>query len=160
MDVTEFHPHSPLSIDEVYPGLFITDMDTAMNLEALEDHKIEAVLCVTNTACPEPVLDLYEVSGIRYFYIPMVDSEDFDIRFYFEITNKIIDRTIAHNVLVHCGAGISRAPTVVCAWLLASGAADSADDAIAMIRPYRRIEPNLGFYKQLQDYELELAAPE
>lgn len=57
----------------------------------------------------------------------------------------------APNLLIHCSAGISRAPTVACLWEIAVRGAQSAEEAIQRVRTYHPpCDPNPGFRKQLQ----------
>eukprot|EP00758_Cryptobia_borreli_P013264 Tbor_TRINITY_DN5817_c1_g2::TRINITY_DN5817_c1_g2_i1::g.6641::m.6641 len=56
-------------------------------------------------------------------------------------------------VLIHCGAGISRAPTVVCAYLIKKFQLTSAAPAIQVVQAARPCaRPNPGFKKQLDKY--------
>jgi dual specificity MAP kinase phosphatase len=53
-------------------------------------------------------------------------------------------------VLVHCGAGVSRSASLVAAYLIQSGACESAEDAVSYCRKRRScVAPNEGFLAAL-----------
>jgi hypothetical protein len=61
-------------------------------------------------------------------------------------------------VLLHCKGGISRSPSLLCAYLMWSGAFASLDHALAHVRSRRpAANPNAGFMAQLRLFEQQLA---
>ncbi|XP_058509193.1 dual specificity protein phosphatase 19-like [Solea solea] len=61
-------------------------------------------------------------------------------------------------VLVHCNTGVSRAPSVVIAYLM-SRDGRSFDDALSLVRSARPASsPNPGFLDQLKSFRTETAA--
>ena len=61
------------------------------------------------------------------------------------------------NVLVHCGAGISRSGGAVVAWLMARHGI-GRDEALARVQRARQwVRPNDGFMEQLAAYEARRA---
>lgn len=91
----------------------------------------------------------------------MLNADDHpsqDMTQFFERAIAFI-RDATHNngrVLVHCGAGISRASTVTLAYLMHDLRLplDQAYNLVKSVRPC--IHPNPGFVKQLRAYEKQL----
>ncbi len=64
----------------------------------------------------------------------------------------------AHVTLVHCNAGVSRAPALAAAHLLRTGAARTAGEALEQVRLARpAARPNRGFVEQLEEYAEKLS---
>jgi len=83
-------------------------------------------------------------------HIPLLDLATTDILSHIPTFLKLIEEH-ANNLLIHCSAGVSRAPTVACIWEIAQQRAKSAAEAIENVRKYRpQCDPNEGFVKQLQ----------
>lgn len=61
---------------------------------------------------------------------------------------QFIEQHRAAGVLVHCKAGYSRSAGIVAGWLMATGRAGTADDAIAMLRSAR---PNIVIRPEIHD---------
>eukprot|EP00750_Incisomonas_marina_P019476 INCI3432.1.p1 GENE.INCI3432.1~~INCI3432.1.p1 ORF type:complete len:285 (+),score=32.15 INCI3432.1:335-1189(+) len=62
-------------------------------------------------------------------------------------------------VLVHCKGGISRSVTIVCAYLLWSGAAATVEEALSIVRAARPpANPKSGFLLQLHEFSRKLVA--
>lgn len=90
--------------------------------------------------------------------VNIVDSSDFNIRPHFQKCIDIINKARSENkkILVHCVYGVSRAPTIVAAYLMRIMKM-SAEDAVRMLQAKRKIvDPNFGFMVSLHDYEMEL----
>merc|ERR1712232_516403 len=61
-------------------------------------------------------------------------------------------------VVVHCAAGVSRATTSTCAYLMAKEGLD-LNSAYSKVFACRNVvKPNAGFWRQLQDFEEALKA--
>lgn len=81
----------------------------------------------------------------------MQDSEYEDLLIHLPRACSFIQSALAQGgkVLVHCAMGVSRSPTVVCAYLMSTQRL-SARAAIQYVRKRRpKIHPNYGFMKQL-----------
>jgi protein-tyrosine phosphatase len=98
-----------------------------------------------------------EFKHIPVIHIDIEDSEDVNIYKYFSYTNSLIERAKEDgNVLVHCRAGISRSVSIVLAYMMKTYRM-SLDEAIHHVKNIRRIaNPNIGFLKQLSEYEEKL----
>ena len=103
--------------------------------------------------------DLY-VSNKPKLDIMIKDRKNKDIRQYFEITNKMIDINIGENkkVLVHCYNSTSRSTSIIIAYLMYKKMYNlkEAIEYLELIRKEHPIKPNIGFFKQLIEYELEI----
>lgn len=105
------------------------------------------------------ITHLLSIDGFKEFpkgfvckMIDIEDEEGEDIFSYFQECVKFIK---GNRVLVFCTAGRSRSVTVVAAYLMKIKNL-SVQDALAMIREVRRINPNPGFLKQLEMWQKEV----
>lgn len=131
------------SFTEVIPGLYISDMYLAQDRKEITSRNIKSIVNVTEDA-PTPFED------ISYLRIPIKDNVTVKISDFFDVTYAFIDEGLKHgNVLVHCGHGISRAPTIVAAYLIRKHNMD-CNQAMEAIREKRHgIDPNFAFYVAL-----------
>jgi hypothetical protein len=85
------------------------------------------------------------------------DAEDYNLSEHFaEIVDFIEAGRRKGGVVVHCAAGISRATTSCCAYLMVKEdwTLDAAFERIHTVRPF--VHPNRGFWRQLRDFEASL----
>jgi protein-tyrosine phosphatase len=85
------------------------------------------------------------------------DSEDQDILSVIDDLHTWIDSCLAAtprgSVMIHCGFGVSRSPTIAISYLMKRRGSTFAD-ALAQVRKTRpSAQPNPGFVKQLQSLE-------
>ncbi|KAF1810509.1 phosphatases II [Eremomyces bilateralis CBS 781.70] len=102
------------------------------------------------------------IDGYEHFQIKLEDDEDEDIIQFFPKTNKFIDDALrgGGGVLVHCAMGKSRSATFTLAYLLWRFRDLDPAKALAFAREGRPVvEPNVGFYEQLQLYH-EMGTPD
>ncbi|XP_055376683.1 dual specificity phosphatase 29 isoform X2 [Condylostylus longicornis] len=147
--------------DEVYPGIYIGDADSARNKVFL---RIMGITHILNTAegsrygqVDTGHIFYRDMPNIRYMGFPMLDQPTTDISRYFYIASKFIENAISSGgkVLVHCLVGMSRSATCVLAHLMISKKM-TAVEAIRTVRMRRDIRPNDGFLQQLADLDNEL----
>ncbi|EGD73527.1 hypothetical protein PTSG_05231 [Salpingoeca rosetta] len=135
----------------VVPGLYIGSFHPASNKDVLEAQGITHVCCCVG-------VDPYFPDDFFYKVLPADDSPEQDMYQYFEDTYKFIHDAVSSDgrVLVHCGAGISRAATITLAYLLRSlrMPLNEAFSHLHHVRPV--ISPNTGFVRQLRRLEAEL----
>ncbi|KAL4712009.1 hypothetical protein ACJJTC_003676 [Scirpophaga incertulas] len=101
-----------------------------------------------------------EISGNRpndkhYLCIMASDSPEQNLTQYFSLCNDFIHaaRLRDGNVLIHCLAGMSRSVTVAVAYIM-SVTPLSWREALKVVRAGRAVaNPNLGFQRQLQEFE-------
>lgn len=96
---------------EILNHLLLGGLEDAEALARANPHQISTVI----TLCREPVVQ--RVSGIRYLHFPVRDARPISIAWLNAILSAIEDGMARGRVLIHCGAGMSRAPTVVAAYL-------------------------------------------
>lgn len=109
---------------QVWPQLFLGDLDAAMAIPKLEERGIKAVL----NLCPErlgaePYGDLparLRQAGIEYLGIAARDACDFDmLESVVPASCEFIDACLQRGgVLVNCWGGVNRSATVVVAFLV------------------------------------------
>ena len=100
-----------VSLTKIFDVLYLGSSDDAEELARANPHQISTVI----TLCREPVVQ--RVPGIRYRQFPVRDARPVSIVWLNAILTSVEDGMARGRVLVHCGAGMSRAPTVVAALL-------------------------------------------
>lgn len=156
----------PNKLDHVKHGVYISNWNSATDEKLLAHHGIKCVLCINNVAKQHHELNVYKKLRINHFQINAEDTEVVDLKKWFAKTNYIIHYCVKREmpVLVHCTAGISRSVTIVMAYFLylihCRGKYRPGHPVIN--RLYRWIKtkreyalPNPGFYKQLEEFEMD-----
>ncbi|PWV05215.1 putative dual specificity protein phosphatase [Trypanosoma cruzi] len=140
------------AMHEVVPGLYVGSYHPASERELLHRHKVTHVLCCIDVMPRFP-------SEFTYMKISAQDMPGYNIAKFFPQTFEFIEDALIKQhsaVLVHCGAGISRAPTIAAAYLIKK-LRMTAVAAIELIQSRRHVaSPNLGFRQQLRAYQEEL----
>jgi len=135
---------------EILPYLFIGNQRDASNRERLDELGVTHILNVTSHL---PLS--FENEGIIYKRLPATDSGSQNLKQYFSEAISFIDcaREANGKVLVHCQAGVSRSPTIVAAYLIAT-LYKSLTDVFTIIKDRRPIvAPNINFMGQLLEFE-------
>ncbi|XP_070634615.1 dual specificity protein phosphatase 22 isoform X5 [Bos indicus] len=101
------------------------------------------------------VLIIPQTLGVKYLCIPAADSPSQNLTRHFKESIKFIHecRLQGEGCLVHCLAGVSRSVTLVVAYIMT--VTDFGwEDALHTVRAGRSCaNPNLGFQRQLQEFE-------
>ena len=123
---------------------------------ATEHNVIKFNITCVITVCKEvPKLDLKHVELLR---LDVLDKPTESLSRYFDlVADKINDVTNKKGAcLIHCVAGISRSATMVLVYLMKyqSLTLKEAHALVKSRRPF--IRPNLGFWRQLVEYEYSL----
>ena len=153
-------------IDHVKHGVCLSNWESATDENLLKENNIHAVLCINNIPKQSHELKLYKKLGIQHFQINAEDSENIDLKKWFEKTNIIIEHYVAHGkkILVHCTAGISRSVTIVMAYFIylthCRGKKRPGHPVVHALYKWVCTKrtcalPNPGFYNQLINYEKE-----
>ena len=137
------------SMQEILPGLFIGSYHPASNKQVLRSHNITHVCCCIGVPPPFP-------GDFQYHVFPAKDVPEEDILRFFRAAIAFIDAALSSpsgRVLVHCGAGISRASTISTAYLMHRLRLSFRDalHLVHSVRPF--VRPNHGFLLQLKHFE-------
>ncbi|KAM3720532.1 Dual specificity protein phosphatase [Dirofilaria immitis] len=138
-------------ISEVTDHLFLSGAGV-LKLEKLRQKKIS---CIVNATIEEPST---HIPGIDYLRISIEDSPYAKIDQYFDIVadkiKAVKDR--GGRTLVHCVAGVSRSATL-CMIYLVKYERMTLRQAYHFVKSARPIiKPNIGFWRQMIDYERKL----
>ncbi|XP_076999638.1 dual specificity protein phosphatase 22 isoform X1 [Tamandua tetradactyla] len=135
-------------MNKILPGLYIGNFKDARDAEQLSKNKVTHILSVHDSA--RPLLE-----GVKYLCIPAADSPSQNLTRHFKESIKFIHecRLQGEGCLVHCLAGVSRSVTLVTAYIMT--VTDFGwEDALHTVRAGRSCaNPNLGFQRQLQEFE-------
>jgi protein-tyrosine phosphatase len=103
------------------------------------------------------VISLSEVSvrtrreDVKYVHLPIEDDVPVPVRQFYCIMDAIRKNIRWGTVLLHCGVGLSRAPSFAAAWMAAVGYKniDSAIEEIRQLRPV--IDPSKILLKSVRE---------
>jgi hypothetical protein len=144
-------PHVDAS--QVESRIFVGTQDAACNGEWLAANNILFILNIG--AATTPLIE----SLVGYKRIMLSDEPESNILAEFDNCFEFIEKALNYNatsaILVHCQAGISRSPTIVCAYLMRRHGW-TVEAALGHIRAVRNIGPNFGFRLQLKSYQQSL----
>jgi hypothetical protein len=103
--------------------------------------------------------NIWEATGdetIKILRININDNPNVSIQNYFEKSHDFINKAFDENgaVLVHCFAGISRSSTIIISYLIKYCSMSLKDAFNHVLNIKKDICPNIGFFKQLQNFEL------
>jgi len=140
----------PVAVPGFKDTLFMGSIGTAYSTDALCQAGITHVVCATDASRISPQFTTLRVS--------VADREDArgEMNAVLGMVRAFIDHARAHGgrVLVHCFQGVSRATTLVCAYMLLSGTFSSLDASLAAVRSVRpQACPNAGFVAMLRTLE-------
>ena len=147
--------------NEILPRLYLGDQycTYARMLPLLEELGITGIVsCVTDKEIP--VHGISGRSGIAIARIAIGDNESSKLLPYFDGAADFIKEhhDNGNAVLVHCMQGVSRSAAVMIACLMKT-CSMSRDDAYTHVKSRRKlINPNVGFWRQLEQYESNLSA--
>ncbi len=149
-----FQPYlyNMFTASKITDRLYLSDLASACNLEALKENNITHIICVILAV--DPIFQ----NDFEYLNIPARDIDEENLYKYFDQSYKFIEDAIAQggNVLVHCAYGRSRSASIVIAYIIKKYGMtyEEAYNYVHDIRPI--IEPNPGFVKQLIQYYNDL----
>ncbi|XP_007448368.1 PREDICTED: dual specificity protein phosphatase 22 [Lipotes vexillifer] len=135
-------------MNKILPGLYIGNFKDARDAEQLSKNQVTHILSVHDSARPA-------LEGVKYLCIPAADSPSQNLTRHFKESIQFIHecRLRGEGCLVHCLAGVSRSVTLVVAYIMT--VTDFGwEDALCTVRAGRSCaNPNLGFQRQLQEFE-------
>ncbi|GFQ93598.1 dual specificity protein phosphatase 19 [Trichonephila clavata] len=140
-----------ITVALIVQGLILGSQDVAAELKILEDFNVTHIL---NVGYKIP--NCFE-SKFIYKNVEILDDPSSNIRTFFEgCFDFIDDGRLEGCVLVHCNAGLSRAPTIVIAYLMKKYNM-TLKEAFERVKSVRSgIRPNVGFMKVLEEFEKEI----
>ncbi|XP_076062847.1 dual specificity protein phosphatase 3-like [Oratosquilla oratoria] len=150
--------------NEVYPGILIGDVGTALSTIHLRELGVTHVLNAAHGRDNDVFVgyvntgpSYYERAGITFKGIHALDLPFFSLRPYFEESADFIEQALRARgkVLVHCQCGISRSVTLVLAFLMLKRSM-TLPEALSLVSSRRSVFPNQGFLRQLCDFEYGL----
>uniref|UniRef100_A0AC35FU33 Uncharacterized protein n=1 Tax=Panagrolaimus sp. PS1159 TaxID=55785 RepID=A0AC35FU33_9BILA len=138
------------SICEIRPYLFIAGYG------ALTHQKVKE-LGITHAVDATNILKTQRTPDVEYFEVKIDDNEGSDIKKYFNESASFIRKAkeSGGKALVYCAAGISRSASICMMYLVIEENVTLRDAFIEVGRARRIICPNLGFWRQMIDYEIE-----
>ncbi|KAM9189920.1 LOW QUALITY PROTEIN: dual specificity protein phosphatase 22-like [Dugong dugon] len=134
-------------MNKILPGLYIRNFKDARDAEQLSKNKVTYILSVHDSA--RPVLE-----GVKFLCTPAADSPSQNLTRHFRESIKFIHKCQqGEGCLVHCLAGVSRSVALVTAYIMTI--TDFGwEDVLHAVRAGRSCaNPNLGFQRQLQEFE-------
>ncbi|XP_030599622.1 dual specificity protein phosphatase 14 [Archocentrus centrarchus] len=141
-----------MRVSQVSAGLFLTDLDSALNVSVLTSRNVTLIV---NASGLEHV-SYPQLDRLQVFHVPIQDQPHAPLREYFDPVAERINQNQTGATLVHCTAGRSRSPALIMAYLMRSEGLSlrRAHELVLDRRPF--IRPNAGFWRQLMDYERSL----
>jgi atypical dual specificity phosphatase len=128
-------------IDNIYLG----DENDSKNYEELKKADITHILIAAKNFVPHFEKDF------SYLYLPIYDSPYTNLSKFITQSNDFISESqkSGKNILIHCGAGISRSASLVIAYLISVKKMTYTDAKLFLKQRRKIINPNEGFEKQL-----------
>ncbi|CAM5164800.1 unnamed protein product [Natator depressus] len=141
-----------LQLCKITDSLLISNARSACNKELLTQ---EGVTFCINVSRQQPFPGLHQVRSLR---VPVFDDPLEDLYNYFEQCSNAIEDTVRSGgkCLVYCKNGRSRSAAICTAYLMRHQNL-TLKDAFETVKTARPgVEPNTGFWSQLQRYEEHL----
>ncbi|KIY66844.1 phosphatases II [Cylindrobasidium torrendii FP15055 ss-10] len=131
----------------ILPNLYLSNCWIARDEAELTRHGITHVISLLEQDPDIPAC----IDEDNCLWINVADRPEADLLRHLEQTTAFIQEALEgknNKVLVHCVQGVSRSPTVVCAYLCSTGMEPGA--ALKLVQSKRGIvRPNDGFLQQL-----------
>lgn len=137
------------NIDEVFPRVFVSDLQTSLSEEVLDEIGITHIITA--------IIGISPASPKKYNYkiVELLDNYNEKIIDQFDETNEFIGKALENKnnkVLIHCMVGASRSATIAAAYIMSvTGASD--DEVIKYMKMKRdAINPNSNFLSYLNEF--------
>lgn len=135
---------------QIIDNLYLSSVLIAKDINILRNNNIK---CIVNCTKDQP--NFFE-NELKYKRVEIIDDYKENILQYFDSTCKFINENIKNKVLVHCNAGQSRSASIVIAYLMKYENM-TLTKALEYVKNKKSdIGPNIGFFKQLIEYENNL----
>ncbi|XP_028967543.1 dual specificity phosphatase 28-like [Galendromus occidentalis] len=143
-------------MSQITESLYLSGVG-GLTAENIEKNEISHIV-----NCTKELL-AHDIPGVTETRFPLFDLPTEDIKKFFHSAADLLNQKIKSGgkVVVHCFAGKSRSTSIVLAYLMKHRGM-SLREAFLYVRDRRSIaEPNLGFFRQLIEFEGEIhASPE
>ena len=139
-------------ISEICPGVWVSGKQPASKLEILKQHNIRVVI----TMYEEKEMQKYESEGIQYYAFPIRDNgQEGSIAEKLRLVPQLIRDKLAQQgpVLVHCKEGISRAPTMIVAYMMLSSKKSLEECYKSLKSTYPKADISIPFFSQLEELD-------
>ncbi len=146
-------------VSPILPGLYLSGAEAASDICIHCRYNIKYILNAT-----EEIPNAFGAdSSYQYKKLYIMDLPDTNIAEHFVSSIKFIQEGLSSGkpVLVHCAAGISRSSTIIIAYIMWKQNCTFEEAYSYVLSKRSVIEPNLGFYRQLKNFEqtLNLSKP-
>eukprot|EP01080_Neovahlkampfia_damariscottae_P001048 gene1048-10567_t len=139
-------------MSQILPYLYLGDSCFGLDEKELDEKKIKSVVNISGHTTKE-IQSKFE----NYLFISIKDHPTENIKLYFEETSNFIENHKNEGrVLVHCGEGVSRAPTIVLCYLMKYKKLTLEESYWYTRFKRMQINPNNGFFRHLLTFEKEL----
>jgi hypothetical protein len=130
---------------EILPNLFIGGENASLDKKRLKYSKITHILI-----CAKELKKIHAGSFV-YLLIPGLDTNDFKLNQYFEITNDFIKNGLKEGrLLICCMEGKSRSCTIAANYILKNFDTDLEETLTFLKLKHPPCNINVGFLKQLE----------
>lgn len=136
------------SLVKITPSLYISGHSIASDIQVLRSEGITHIL---NLVGEHKCLNQFS-EEFYYETLKLPDNPRIDILFFLYFAIEFISSAVQNGgkVLVHCLKGISRAPTIACAYLMHSEGINDTDALQRIKSLHSEADPNIGFICQLK----------
>jgi len=133
-------------LTQIWERLFIGGLADAEALAEANPHRITTVISLSEL----PVEG--KRRGINYVHLPIEDDEPVPVREFDRILGSLTENIRWGTVLLHCGVGVSRAPSLAAAYMDSCGykGIDAAIKEIRQLRPF--IHPSCTLLNSLKEH--------
>jgi len=138
------------TLSEVTTNIYCSNFEIACNAETLINYRIYKVISL-GAAKPKATLDDYRKRKIKNYHFCITDDPNQDLTNVFIHTYKLILDTVGdgRKILVHCDAGISRAPSIIIAYFLRRQYLISYNKYLQELEEFNIVEESR--YKKMED---------
>jgi protein-tyrosine phosphatase len=131
---------------QIWERLFLGSLQDAQRLAKGNPNAIDTVISLCEVCVAS------KRRGVNYLHLPIGDAEPIPVRQFDAIMDALSENIRWDTVLLHCGVGISRAPTMTAAWMHVVGYKDieAAIEEIKLHRP--SIDPSIILLNSVKEH--------
>ncbi|CAG9323729.1 unnamed protein product [Blepharisma stoltei] len=140
------------TLHKILSRVYLGDYEAASDLVLLKHHGITHILVVGDG------LSQKFPDHFSYMQLSIYDLNSSNLLEHFDRCNEFIRQSIENKgkVLIHCDTGISRAPTIAIAYVMASKHFSFAHALEFLKKKHPETQPNNNFVTQLNQYQAKL----